>query len=490
MNRQESTCTLKDGPPAAIGIDLPPGTEPVREDTNVNQSSPETWALVVTGCLSAALITSLSSRLPTSHTLSWTTIVLYSIKLIALAIVAGTIGISIPWLFLKAKPPFRLAFLSRIMAVPWIFFPCITLLYRQQSPGMFPVLALATVSLAFSLRRLLPDSTEPDTQELPAQYNSDLSSLYGLPIAGFRPVRAFLMATCLQTALILAAVERPLLAGTLLSACLFLLAWRWSLSESRTRLESAGKRRDTLLSSSALLLTILALIPWIAAKPETARNKHRRPALITHESADSDVPGSDYVGIILWPPPVKRTEIVPPRPHSNSTLIGRQAKPVVIPFDGQYWYFKAPSNKPGHRAHIAHGRPTYVNVHSTDSSPLLIEAYQNLGTSIDLECCSEIDVAITNADVRPGAIALGVRLTDSDSIGKPCQDLALQTVNSSRADTISLNRPPVDEILRFPIPRSKTIRRFNEITVMFVPAQERARAGAKISIQSFTLIPK
>jgi hypothetical protein len=119
-----------------------------------------------------------------------------------------------------------------------------------------------------------------------------------------------------------------------------------------------------------------------------------------------------------------------------------------------------------------------------------MEAYQNLGTSIDLECCSEIDVAITNADVRPGTIALGVRLTDSDSIGKPTQDLALQTVKSSNANTISLNRPPVDEVLRFPIPHSKTIRRVNEITVMFVPAQERARAGAKVSIQSFTLIPK
>ena len=219
-----------------------------------------------------------------------------------------------------------------------------------------------------------------------------------------------------------------------------------------------------------------------------------KPALITHESQESAVPGSDYVGIILWPPPIKKTEIVPPRPHSPSFSIGKPSKPVVIPFDGQYWYFKAPSKRPGPRAHVAHGRATYVNVHSTNSAPLLMEAYQNLGTSIDLECCSEIDVAITNADVRPGTIALGIRLADSDSLGDPSLDLGERTIVSSTGAQIPVNRPPVDEVLRFPIPhttpRSTTIHRFDEITIVFLSSQERARSGAKVSIQSFTLIPR
>ena len=129
-------------------------------------------------------------------------------------------------------------------------------------------------------------------------------------------------------------------------------------------------------------------------------------------------------------------------------------------------------------------------MHSTDSAPLLMEAYQNLGTSIDLKCCSEIDVAITNADVRPGTIALGIRLADSSSIGEPSQDLGERTIVSSKAAQIPLNRPPVEEVLRFPIPRPTTIHRFNEITIVFLSARERARGGAKVSIQSFTLIPK
>ncbi len=117
-------------------------------------------------------------------------------------------------------------------------------------------------------------------------------------------------------------------------------------------------------------------------------------------------------------------------------------------------------------------------------------AYQNLGTSIDLTCCSEIEVAITNNDVRPGIIALGLRLADSSSIGEPSHDLGLRTIASSKPAQIPLNRPPVEEVLRFPISSSATIHRFDEITIFFVPAPERARAGAKVSIESFTLIPR
>jgi hypothetical protein len=108
------------------------------------------------------MIASLACRLPNAHTLSWTTIFSLSVKYIVLAAVGGAIGTSIPWLFLKPKPSFSLAFLSKIAAVGWIFFPCITLFYRRQSPWMFLVLALANVASAFSLRRLLPAGNKLD----------------------------------------------------------------------------------------------------------------------------------------------------------------------------------------------------------------------------------------------------------------------------------------------------------------------------------------
>jgi hypothetical protein len=358
---------------------------------------------------------------------------------------------------------------------------------------MFPALALATVAFTFSLRRLFPASA-PDDGKLPYWHNADLPSLYGLPIADFRPVRAFSLAICAQSALILAIADRPLLASILLSICLSLLVWQWSALDTSAIKQFAGPRQSILLCVFAVCFTVLALIPWIAGKSYASDKSPRKPALITHESRESAVPGSDYVGVILWPPPIKKTEIVPPRPHSTSFAIGKPSQPIVIPFDGQYWYFKAPSKRPGPRAHVAHGKAMYANVRSTNSAPLLMEAYQNLGTSIDLECCSEIDVAITNADVRPGTIALAIRLGDSDSTGNSSLDLGERPIVSSKATQIPMNRPPVDEVLRFPIPlliaTPTTIQRFDEITIVFLSSGVRARVGAKVSIQSFTLIPR
>jgi hypothetical protein len=490
MNRPQSASAIKIDSQERAGEDPFRGQEPVPEAAHhLADSSADIWSLVVTGCLSAAMIASLSSRLPTSQTLSWTTIFLRSVRCITLAAVGGTIGTSLPWFFLKTKPSFGLAFLSRTAAVGWIFFPCIFLFYRRQSPLMFLALALATVAITFSLRRLFPASASPDDRKLPYWHNADLRSLYGLPIAAFRPMRALFLAICAQAALILAIVDRPILAGISLFVCLSLLAWRWSTVDINTIKQSTGHRQSSLLCAFAICFTVLALLPFLAGKSYGANKALHKPALITHESKESALPGSDYVGVILWPPPVKKTQIVPPRPHSTSFEIGR-AKPVVIPFDGQYWYFKAPSKRPGPHAHVAHGKAMYVNIRSTDSEPLLMEAYQNLGTAIDLACCSEIDIAITNADVRPGTITLGLRLGDSDSIGQPFQYLGERTIASSKPAQIPLNRPPVDEVLRFPIPKSATIHRFNEITITFLSSAERVRAGAKVSIQSFTLIPR
>jgi hypothetical protein len=495
MNRLQLASASKAEPQKPTDEALFRGRELVPVATHHSaDSSTDIWSLVVTGCLSAAMITSLACRLPNAQTLSWTTIFSLSAKYIVLVAVAGATGMSIPWFFLRVKPSFGLAFLSKTVAVGWIFFPCIVLFYRRQSPWMFPALALATVAVTFSLRRLFPASATPDEWKLPYWHNADLPSLYGLPIADFRPVRAFVLAICAQAALILAIADRPVFAGTMLSIFLSVLVWRWSALNSSAIKQFAGVKQSILLCAFAICFTVLALIPWIAGKSHGSNNVAHKPALIIHEARESAVPGSDYVGIILWPPPVKKTQIVPPRPHSTSFAIGKQSQPVVIPFDGQYWYFKAPSKRPGPRAHVAHGRAMYANVRSTNSAPLLMEAYQNLGTAIDLECCSEIDVAITNADTRPGTIALGIRLGDSDSIGDPSLDLAERTIVSSKAAQIPMNRPPLDEVLRFPIPppiaRAATIHRFDEITIVFLSSPERARVGAKVSIQSFTLIPR
>jgi hypothetical protein len=488
MNQPPTISGRSAEPMEAIRKAVSPHAEPNAE--SVPEANSDVALLVITGFVTANLVPTLVCRLPQSHTLTLLQIFSLAVRYIALTVVFGVAGITLPWLFLKAKPSFGLAFLSKKVAIGWLFLPCITLLYRQHSPWMFLIVALATTAVALSLRPVFPVPVETDPAKFAAWKASTLPALYGLPIAEFRPLRALVIALGIQAALVFAIRESPYLASVLLATSIFLLAWRWSAFDRSATQTFARNWPRILLCGVALVLTMLALLPWIAGKSYGPNKAPHRPALITHESAESDQPGSEYVGIILWPPPVKMTEIVPPPPHTASSAIGKAPKPIVIPFDGQYWYFKAPSTRPGPRAHIAHGRATYANVRSTNAAPLLMEAYQNLGTSIDLKCCSEIDVAITNADVRPGPIALGIRLADSDSVGEPSQNLAERTIASSKTAQIPLNRPPVEEVLRFPIPQSTTLHRFNEITVVYLPAPQRAHAGAKVSIESFTLIPR
>src|SRR5580704_1356960 len=88
------------------------------------QNPSDVGLLIVTGFVAANLVPTLVCRLPQSHTLTW--------------------------LFLKAKPSF--GNLAKKVGIGWLFLPCITLLYRQHSPWMFFVVALATVAVAFSLR--------------------------------------------------------------------------------------------------------------------------------------------------------------------------------------------------------------------------------------------------------------------------------------------------------------------------------------------------
>jgi hypothetical protein len=270
------------------------------------------------------------------------------------------------------------------------------------------------------------------------------------------------------------------------------LVWRWSAFDTAATKRFANKPSSTLLYALAFVLTVLVLIPPISAGARGAFGPGNRPnhqPTFAHGPTAADIASNDYVGVILTSPPQKKQPL-PPIPRPDSFTTRGIAKPLTIPFDGQYWYFKAPSVRPGPRAHRAQGKPTDVNVRSSDLAPLLMEAHQNLDRPIDLACCREIEIAITNADIRPGKISLGLILSDSISPDRPSRNLGTRAILSSEPANIPLDRKPVQETLRFSIPRSSTNHLFNEITVVYLPAPERARGGAKLSIQSFTLIPK
>ena len=89
-------------------------------------------------------------------------------------------------------------------------------------------------------------------------------------------------------------------------------------------------------------------------------------------------------------------------------------KSDVIPFDGQYWYFRPPQSGPGPDAHMAQGEPTKVRIRSTDSYPIVMEAHQRLGQPIEANCCRALQLNLVNADAVPGKITLEVQLRETN----------------------------------------------------------------------------
>lgn len=134
-------------------------------------------------------------------------------------------------------------------------------------------------------------------------------------------------------------------------------------------------------------------------------------------------------------------KVVAPPPRLRPTIVVRLSRPLVIPFEGAYWYFRFLAKAPGRSAHIAQGTPTRISIDSTGWHPLILEAHQRLASPIDPRCCRELDLSILNADNPLGAIRIAVELIDSSWPNVQREDLGVHPVRSSMPSEFNLNRP-------------------------------------------------
>ena len=120
-----------------------------------------------------------------------------------------------------------------------------------------------------------------------------------------------------------------------------------------------------------------------------------------------------------------------------------------------------------------------------------MEAHEHLGNMLDLDCCSKIQIAIRNADHYPETVSLELVLINASVPGKPSQSLGTMMVKSTRPWKL-YDEPakPVSETLNFVIPTHASIRRFDEVMVVFRLDAARADAGPKIAIDRFVLVPR
>jgi hypothetical protein len=485
MKRLHSSSALNDGSAWSVAEGESRGLALFSASRRNSQSS--MWILAIAGLTLAVVAANLLCLSPRWYSNRFVAFVYEPARFVVLAAAFGGAAVQVFWELLNDPPSMGRMRVVRNLSGAWVFLPCFVLLYEQNSPWMLLVIALIATGMAFGMRRLLPVAARAP---VPHEAGSVLPSLYGLPPADSPLQLAFWIAIFAQAALFLAIGGALLLAAYALSVSVFLMAFRWSVFDARAVDWWIGRHPPLRQASVAMLLTAMTLIPFAIGGDIGFLGLHRPPIKSPTKRVEADA-SSGYYGIVLYMPPHKK-EIVAPMPHDLSLHAGAMTRPMNIPFDGQYWYFKWPNRRPGEKAHVAHGKPIDANVNprSTDGVPLQMEAHQTLPEPIDLARCSEIDVAITNADTRVGEIALLAMVRDSAAPGKPSQSIGQQVIASSQQEHIPADRAPVKEVLRFHIAPSRTMHSFNEIAILFVSASGRARSGAKVSIDSFELMPK
>jgi hypothetical protein len=252
--------------------------------------------------------------------------------------------------------------------------------------------------------------------------------------------------------------------------------------EHQPALGGAGRSGNKLSQTTNVLL--------LGQRPTQFLNRSKH----TSSSVDAvtDLVGSAYPGIVLLPEQQPHTVVISPLPAMRYGLLTvNRAALLSIPFFGVYWFFKAPDTSPPGNSLRVYGSPVEHTFRSTDHSPLFMEATQNFGTSIDLSCCSEIQIAISNADTYAGTVSLELILVDTILVHRPSQSLGIALVNSRPGWTFYGGRPPAQpETLTFAIPTTTGLHSFDEITIRFKLDAPRTDTGAKIAIQRFVFVPR
>ncbi|HXA51047.1 MAG TPA: hypothetical protein VNV86_12110, partial [Candidatus Acidoferrum sp.] len=223
-----------------------------------------------------------------------------------------------------------------------------------------------------------------------------------------------------------------------------------------------------------------------ASKPEGAGTSDR-PDLSKFPDAGAAEGG--FPGVILWPEIKPYATLIAPMTQRADGLGTVEAKPMVIPFSGEYWMFRWPFAKPPRTSYFQRGSPANLSFKTTDHRSLQMEARHQLEQSIALDCCSRIQLAIRNADRFPNTIAIELVLIDNEHSGLPPLSLGHELV----ASVPDLRHEPVkavNETLSFAVPNAAPIAAFNEFKIVFQRDRRRADQSAKVAVDRFVLIPR
>jgi hypothetical protein len=185
----------------------------------------------------------------------------------------------------------------------------------------------------------------------------------------------------------------------------------------------------------------------------------------------------------------RHVTLVPPLPAMGHDPFRTNRNPLDIPFYGAYWFFRPPYTRPPPGSVEMRGNPTDLTFRSQSARPMLMEAHQNLGKLIDLNCCARIEVTIVNRDRYSGVVSIELAVANTSLPEKPYQSLGAAPVTSHAGFAPAAGTTAALELLRFPIPQTPVIRQFDELVVRFQRLAVRSHQSANISIDRFVLVP-
>jgi len=442
-------------------------------------------SLLVTGSVSGVI-----GVLTPLRSLSWTQLFVYLAAYMLVVVCAHAAAV---WLACKLFSDEKVVVWPLVgelwICVVWL--PLLVLLARDGSPWVVLVLPLLSGSAVLVLRRRRPYRSKLVLQHAGTQglfQPEETPSLLRMLLPNI------LTAIAIETGLAVLLAGQQWLAG-----CLFAIGSILLIGSAPSNLVLRRGGMDS--PSQSLWVTSLIVWIWtaIACFPflkygDVIGGLGRllgvpaQPVLASRVVDHPHRSGSDYPGVVLLLPSLPHSQISPPI-SMTSPQRGPLGKQMVIVFDGEYWYFQEPDERPGADALVKHGNPLKALVRSTNRFPLLMAAHQSLGSSIEMDCCSALRVNLVNADNHSGRISVEVLLADTISKRKSQLSLGTQVIPSSKILDISASRPPVQEALTFLLPVSARGAKFDDIRVMIKPDEYRSLASAQVAIQDFVLEP-
>jgi len=456
---------------------------------------------VIAGLLMAATI-AVSTGIPGTKLVSWISlfhIALQRIFEVSLACVLTT-AILCAIVSRKVRLHTESVLVQTSLAALWL--PALALFFQQDS-----VLTLGTVAIFAVMATRSIFLLRDDADQLPLEESQPGLRLFSFR-RSLRPQISVLASLCVQAGVLAYATEYRIEAW-LLSALAFAI-WTWSFAayDDRSLRTSIARpwlqSRELAATALAVLLTVVGLMPYLQTRHGWGSSPGKYP---WHGSSGNRTTGSmrtkaenqpsmgtneGNTGIVLWPEKEIVTKLVAPPPMHESLSLENfsKANPLIVPFNGVYWFYRAPDLRPPKTSRQAHASPDAVEIRSSDRRPLSIEAYDHLGTLIDLDCCSKIQIAIRNSDRYPETVSLELTVVNTSLRQRPSQSLGSMMVRSTRPWKIFEQPKPVTETLNFLVPARRSLRRFDEMKIVFRLDRARADVGARIAIDHFVLVPR